>query len=202
MKKQLIAVDLDDTLAASAKGLIGYSNQKWNLQLTLDHYSENWAEMWGVSLEEAIRRGEDFHKSDSIAWYQAIANKAVLKRLSARYDLVVLTSRRVVLRDVTTSWIARNYPDIFANVHFAGIWDDVNADDALARLAHTKAEICRLLNVDILIDDQPKHCMGAAQAGIRSILFGDYPWNRDNTIGHENLSRALTWADMERVLHG
>ena len=59
----------------------------------------------------------------------------------------------------------------------------------------TKAEICAEIGADYLVDDQPKHCLAAAKAGIKTILFGDYKWNRDTKL-MPNMVRAKNWQEV------
>jgi uncharacterized HAD superfamily protein len=73
-------------------------------------------------------------------------------------------------------------------IHFSGIWDDIN--DYSHSL--TKGEISRELGVDFIIDDQLKHCLGAATLGIQAILFGNYTWNQTDRLP-KNVERIDNW---------
>jgi uncharacterized HAD superfamily protein len=118
----------------------------------------------------------------------------VLQRLAKKFDLVVVTSRREMLKPETDAWMERHFPGIFKELHYAGMWDD--ATDIPKALAHTKAELCREIGADYLIDDQPKHCIGAAEAGLRCILFGDYRWNKGDQKLPQGITRARHWDDV------
>lgn len=196
MKKQrkTIAVDVDDVLSRSAEGFIAFSNERWGQQLSPDDYQEEWAVVWGVPLEQALERSLEFHASGVVGIYQPHeAAMPVLKRLAKQFNLVVVTTRREILKPETDAWISRHFPGIFQELHFAGIWEH---PDMARALAHTKAEICREIGADYLIDDQPKHCIGAAGAGLKSILFGDYKWNRGEQDLPEGVTRAAHWNEI------
>lgn len=191
-----IAVDIDDTLAAYAEAVTEFSNVHWGMNLTIDEYSENWGAMWGVDPNEYRRRGDIVEASGIQATLRHDVDAVdVLRELKNNYRLIVVSSRPANLQQVSIEWINRHYPGIFEEIHFANMWND-RANIHLAYLA-TKAEICQELKIDYLIDDQPKHCIGVANVGIPTILYGDYPWNRDDELP-ETVARAHTWRDVHQ----
>ena len=70
-----------------------------------------------------------------------------------------------------------------------------------ARLKATKADIVKQIGADYLIDDQPKHCFAAAEAGITSLLFGDYRWNRNVKLP-EGVVKVRTWHEVLEYFDG
>lgn len=64
MKKPKIAVDIDDVLSEFVPALIEYSNKKWGTKLTIDDFSEDYAQMWKVDHEVVKQRF--FHIRTSI----------------------------------------------------------------------------------------------------------------------------------------
>jgi uncharacterized HAD superfamily protein len=202
-QRKTIAIDIDDVLSRSAEGFIAFTNKQWGHSLTPDDYQEEWALVWGVELEEAIRRSIVYHASGVVGDYLPHeAAMPVLKRLAKHYDLVVVTSRRQVLRPETDAWIERHFPGIFKELHYAGIWDDYSDKQRLtAAIKQTKAEVCRELGADYLIDDQIKHCIGAAEAGIPAILFGNYKWNREPKVLPKQVVRAHHWDEVAEYFH-
>lgn len=197
VSKPIIAVDVDDVLAAFAKGFTEFSNKKWGTNLEPDDYDEHWAQVWGVDEVEARKRGDIVHANAS----QIISGLAhnpeareVLSSLAKKYKLVIVTSRRRAIQKDTFEWLDKYFKDIFKEVHFAGIWDDLEKD-LTARLKATKTDVIRQVGADYLIDDHPKHCIAAAEAGIIAILFGDYRWNRDVKLG-KNMVRAQNWQEV------
>ena len=198
MRRLKIAIDIDDVLADNAEKFTAFSNQRFNTRLTTGDYDEDWSKMWQVDINVVRSRAKEFHDSDAMAFYD-VKDKAidVLSRFSDKHDLLVITSRRVQVREVTHIWLSDHYPGIFHqdNVHFAGIWDKFDDQS----INQTKASLVNSLGVDVLIDDQPKHCIGAASVGTKAILFGDYSWNRTASLP-EDIMRCRSWLDVERSI--
>jgi uncharacterized HAD superfamily protein len=197
-QRKTIAVDIDDVLSRTAEGFIAFSNKQWAMQLTPEDYSEEWAVVWGVPLEEAISRSAVYHSSGAVgAFLPHEAAMPVLKRLAKKYNLVCVTSRREILKPETDHWVMHHFPHIFSGLHYAGIWDKpLDGQNVQARLNATKAELCRELGAEYLIDDQLKHCIGAAEAGVQAILFGNYKWNREPAALPKGITRARHWDEV------
>ncbi|HKU19235.1 MAG TPA: hypothetical protein VJP80_08315 [Candidatus Saccharimonadales bacterium] len=194
-KRQTIAVDIDDVLARSAEGFAAFSNQQWGGTMTADQYTEEWAVAWGVDLDEALRRAEEIHELDVFGRYAYFEEAVpVLRGLKKKFNLVAATSRRAIIRSGTDAWLQRHFPDIFRAVHYAGMWD--SNKDVAHKLKQTKAELCKEIGADYLIDDQLKHCLAVADAGVTSLLFGDYSWNRQSILP-KNVIRVHTWQQVK-----
>ncbi len=179
MSKRVIAVDIDDVLSASAVGFAKFSNERWGSSLTADDYDEDWSKFWGVPLEEGIKRAGELHDAGLFGSYDTIGQALlVLQSLKGRYDLIVVTSRRQRIKPETDAWLAWNFPGIFSAVHYAGFYDRDKQTDVRKALVQHKAALCWELGVDYLVDDQLKHCLGAAECGVGALLFGNYRWNR------------------------
>jgi len=103
-----------------------------------------------------------------------------------------VTSRRRLIETDTHEWLAKHYQGIFSEIHFAGFWDDPKA----WRHDASKADIFQEIGASYLIDDQLKHCLGAAKLGVKGLLFGDYRWNQTNTLP-AGVERCVTWADVQ-----
>jgi uncharacterized HAD superfamily protein len=198
--QKTIAVDIDDVLAASAEGFATFSNERWGLSLRPEDYQEEWAEVWKVSIDEAMRRSDEFHASGVVKEYRRVDNALmVLKKLSEQYRLIIITARRKDLKASTDDWLDQHFPGVFSEVRYAGIWD---SDHPVShQVSQTKAEICRELGADYLIDDQLKHCIGAADAGITSLLFGAYNWNQTKTSLPDNVVRVASWTEVARYFN-
>lgn len=196
--KLTIAVDVDDVLAANAQGFMEFSNERWGTHLKPDDYDEHWGLMWQTDQAESERRAQEFITSGAMRRYRHDAMAVeVLRRLKERFELVVVTSRRLVVEKETTAWLDQYFAGVFAEVHYAGIWDKYRHD----RHAATKAELVRQVGADYLIDDQLKHCLAVAEAGLETVLFGDYRWNQLNELP-PRVTRCADWAAVERYFDG
>lgn len=200
MSSPVIAVDLDDVLASSAQGFVDYSNKRWGTRLTVEDYNEHWSEMWGIEHEETIERAHDIYASrvqrDFIHDREAAL---VLKDLAKRYKLVITTSRHRQVQQDTLDWLEKHFPEVFSDVHFAGIWEDWGQRkqtlDEAAKL--TKADLLKKIGAAYIIDDHPKHCNGAAKVGVQALLFGDYGWNRHVKLA-KGIIRVKDWSAVKK----
>ncbi len=185
MKKPSIAIDLDDVLASHAEAFIKFSNNYYGTNLSIEDYTEHWAKIWQVTDKEIERRSLEFHTPKRTTAFE-IKEKAYssLLKLKGQYDLYVVTARRKMLVEVTYEWVNQNFPNIFSGVHFVPIWEPNNTV--------TKAEICKKIGATYLVDDLAQHCNLAADGGIKALLFGDYSWNRHESL-HENVTRCKDW---------
>jgi 5'(3')-deoxyribonucleotidase len=201
VNKPVIAVDIDDVLASNAEAFIKFSNDRWNTNLTADDYTEHWAEMWGIDYEELQRRGDVIFQEKVFLKHRFFDEaKAVLQKLTQNYIVVIASSRNKRIQKETIDWIKKEYGDIFSGFHFADIWhrQDLHIDH---RLKMTKTKILAEIGANYLIDDQPKHCIAAAEAGITALLFGDYKWNKDIEL-KTNMVRVKNWQEVMEYFDG
>lgn len=197
-KKPVIAVDLDDVLAINVPAFVEFSNKKWGMNLTLEKYEENWMKTWGVDWDGLAERTEVIKNEFWQTLQHVDEALPVLKNLSETYKLVIATSRRREVSQVTKDWINEHFGGLFKEIHHAGIFDDYtgHADYHNRAIKATKAELCKQIGADYLIDDHPKHCLGANAVGVKAILFGNYPWNRNIEIPQE-IIRLQNWAEIK-----
>lgn len=193
MSKQTIAVDIDDVLAAYAQDWVSFSNKNWGTNLSVADYHEHWAKVWGVDEENwKTRASYYFENADVSNLAHDQDAKSVLELLSVRYHIVVVTSRVDKFKKDSINWINRHYNGIFREIHFAGLWDELDVNTHL----NTKAELVSQIGADFLIDDQLKHCISAAEAGVTSLLFGDYPWNQTTKKLPTGVTRVNNWDEV------
>ena len=192
MSKKTIAVDIDDVLAINVPAFIEFSNQRWKTNLTIEDFTEDWRTMWEVDTETLAARVKELDDQKLVAGFEHFKDATeTLAALKRKFKLVITTSRRRVLIPQTTDWINNYFPDLFEEIHHAGIWDKLEKQAYQA----TKAELCRQIGADYLIDDHPKHCFAAAEAGIPSLLFGEYPWNKGSKLP-DGVSRVKNWQEV------
>ena len=189
-----IAVDIDDVLAANAEGFVEFSNQRWGTHLKPDDYTEHWAQMWGVDFEEVKKRRNIIIEEKLFLKHRLFEEaRSILKKLAKNYKLVVVSSRGPRIQTDTIDWVNQSFDGIFSEVHFAKIWD--RPVHILEQLKMTKAEVCKQIGADYLIDDQPKHCLAAAEAGITALLFGDYKWTKVSNLP-KNVIKLKNWPEV------
>lgn len=193
MKKPVIAVDIDDVLSVYGDALIRFSNKRWGTSLTVEDIHEDWARMWQINHEPLAERADTLHAELFKDLKHNESAKPVLEKLSLKYKLVITTSRQKKLLKDTEDWLNQYFNGIFSELHFAGIFDGEYSED---RYKLTKKEIVSRIGADYLIDDQPKHCLAVAEAGIKGLLFGEYPWNKVSRLP-EDVTRVRDWKEVE-----
>jgi 5'(3')-deoxyribonucleotidase len=199
MSKPIIAVDIDEVLSASAPDFVKFSNERWGTNLAVENYDEHWSEMWQVDVDETIRRRDVYLNSGLIGKHATIDGAyETLKRLSEKFEIVLVTSRSSALEAETKAWIETNYKDIASSVYFSGIFDGNFTADSFT---HTKSDIFAELKPVFVIDDQIKHCRAAADLNINAILFGDYNWNHDYDGSNRLIVRCRDWQQVEERIN-
>lgn len=200
MEKPIIAIDCDDVLAASAEAFLAFSNERWGTRLTIEDIDEDWSKMWQIDESETEERAKEYHASGIISQYKYYDDALpVLEWLAQKYRLVVATSRNSSINAETIAWIEEHYKGIFTDIYFSGIYDDYSKLDT----AHTftKTDLLQKIGASYLIDDQQKHCNSAAKAGIRAVLFGDYPWTNVHALP-SGVTRCLNWQEVREYFDG
>ena len=195
MKKPIIAVDIDDTLADYATAFIEFTNRTWGTSLTPNDYSEDWSKVWQVDYDEVVRRASVVNDASFMATFAPISDAyEVLRGLKESFILVAATSRRRAQAVMTAEWLDTHYGGLFDDVHHSGIYDD---QIEAATFSLTKTDVLRQINADFLIDDQLKHCLGAAEHGIKAVLFGNHAWNQHDALP-QHVSRCADWQAVGR----
>lgn len=192
--KKVIALDLDDVLAGNVETFVKFSNERWQTNLTVEDFDEDFRTLWGVDHTEVERRMVEFADSGIVADYPHFEDAVpVVHKLSQSYDLVIVTSRRSALMQHTAVWLEQYFGHVFKDVRHAGFYDNLHDEGSWRK---TKADICREIGADYLVDDQLKHCIAAAEAGIESLLFGNYSWNKAESLP-KGIRRVSDWAEVE-----
>lgn len=194
MEKPTIAVDCDDVLAFHAAAFVEFSNERYGTTLAPEEYDENWANLWGeIEWDEIERRATEFHTPEiTLAYAKITEAELVLAALKERYRLVIVTARPKQLIQPTHEWLGQHHADVFDEVHFVPIWEPNNTV--------TKADICKQIGANYLIDDSVKHCNIAAAGGIKALLFGEYRWNRDGI--DRRVTPVVNWQAVQEYFDG
>lgn len=187
--RPIIAVDIDEVLAAFMPALVSFSNNVYGSQLTTENFnSYDFHEVWGGTREESINKMESFFISTYFKEtigpvFGAVEAMSILKN---HFDLHVVTSRQFVIEDITRSWILKYFPNTFINIHFGNHY-------AREGGSISKPELCRRIGAQLLIDDSAKYANECAAVGLPVILFGDYAWNRGLPVHSAHITRAPSW---------
>lgn len=199
--RPIVAIDIDDVLAQSAQAFVDFSNLHWGTQLSIDHYSEDWATMWGLNKDslEHMRivreRGNEALTAIIPTMSRIDDAYSVLKKLKTKAQLIVVTSRKEVLKPETMQWLDMHYPGIFHQsvVYFTGFYERL----ATGSWALHKGDMLRELGAHYLVDDQVKHCNGAAACGVKALLFGGYAHQSQSEAVDASVVPVRNWQAVE-----
>jgi len=195
--KPLIAVDFDDVLFLHYELLAEYFLKTYKLDLNLITLQRDMMPQLqrhtDLSREKIVHDVERFLLSPDHQPKPLPDAAVVISRLKPHYRLAIVTARADFIREQTIEWAQTHYPSFFDDVVFARMlrWGDGPKV--------IKTELLQDMGADILIDDSPRHCIQAAEMGVRAILFGDAPWNKVNSLP-EKVVRAKNWREVEAIL--
>jgi 5'(3')-deoxyribonucleotidase len=187
--KPIIAVDIDDVVYPFVPSLIKYLDVNHKVRMSQHDFIEyDIRKVWGGGPVEATKIFKNYIKDSGIHIAPIKDAQKALHVLSDRYKIIVMTSRDISSFPKTHEWITHHFPDIFKDVHLLG-----NKQDSVT--FRGKAEVCKELGVYCLIDDHLSHVIGANEVGIKTILFGDYPWNQTADLPPE-IIRVKNWQEV------
>ncbi|MBI2044530.1 hypothetical protein HYT23_00575 [Candidatus Pacearchaeota archaeon] len=192
-------------VAVYAKPLVDFYNMRFNRNLDFQKFSRSdlvyeagkihAAEGTEFNADELIEEVEKFFLSKDFSNLPPFEDAVrVVKRLAVIYNLTIITARHSAIHEHTKAWLAKHFPDTFQTINFAhfGKWGYPHKI--------SKVEKMRENGVSILIDDALYNILPAAGAGIKALLYGDYPWNKEIIALPKNVKRAKDWKAVERIL--
>ncbi|MFZ1483472.1 MAG: hypothetical protein WAS36_00445 [Candidatus Saccharimonadales bacterium] len=191
MSKPIIAIDIDNVLAAHAGALMDVYNKLYDTSYKANDYDEKWAWINDDEKVQAFRKeilSSGVHRSMNVV--PGASESA--KRLLEKFDLVIITARWPEVSDITDTWVQKNFSGVFKDIHLTEVFmGQANGTKK------SKADICHEIGAKYLIDDNYGHCKIAGEAGIHCVLFGDYAWNQTETLP-ANTVRCKDWQGVER----
>ncbi|GBF87802.1 NLI interacting factor-like phosphatase [Raphidocelis subcapitata] len=195
-----VAVDVDEVLGRFVHALNGYCSETYGMRYgVVDYWVYEYAKVWGVSPQASARIVHEFFSSPHFTrGIPPIPGAApALRRLAARCDLAVVTSRQHVIQDATLEWLDAHFPGTFQEVYFGNHF-------ALEGASRSKSEICASIGAQVLIDDNVGYALDCADSGVRVLLYdweGGYPWAKlPEGSRHPNITVVRNWAEVEAAL--
>lgn len=178
-----IGIDLDEVTVDFLNNLLIFYNKKTGRSLSKkDFHSYNFWEVWGGTREEAIQIVEEFHSSDNFENISPIDSSIhSIADLAKKHEILIITSRPVVWKEKTKSWVKKHLTNISLEIIHSGDFHEQGK---------TKAAICKEKEINLIIEDNGKYALECAESGIPVILF-DQPWNKK--ISHSLIKRVYDW---------
>ncbi len=171
-----ITFDYDDTLVGFIEPLIQFHNYVYGTKLTNDDFnSYKFWEVWGGTMEEAVRKVDIFSRSIYFDRIKAIdgAREAV-EELRKYNFLDIVTSRPLDLEDKTKKSVELIFPNSFEGVYLSNKYG-VNG----AR--RSKSDIFNELGSDVVIEDSAEFAKEGVKDGRLVFLF-NRRWNIDEKV--------------------
>lgn len=194
--KPIIAIDIDEVLTPHFQDLIDWYNRKYKTKLTLKHNHPTDPRPWGTDdINVAIRRVHGYYETpqflNSQPYEEAIR---ALRHLSRDYSLVVITARDTIIEKVTRDWLDEHFGELISEAHFTARY-------SLMGKVRTKVSVCLEIGAEYLIDDGLENVIEASAAGIKVLLYGDYPWNETKELP-PNVTRVKDWQEVLEYFDG
>lgn len=182
MKPLHIAWDVDDMLGNFVGALIRWNNRKGYPRLRMeDVHDYNLSKIFQCPIEETIRRVDEFVESPEFEGIEPYPQTQEVVRQLPMCRHSAVTGRRRALQERTRLWVEKHFPASFTGVHA------VEANPLNGNI-HGKADICKEIGADVLLEDAPMHIESCLAAGL-TVFFLAKPWNRQFALQHPRLIR-------------
>lgn len=174
MKAMRIGIDIDEVLAPFLPTMKRWRPPK--VQVPQRH-KYLYRDVYKISERESVKMVRDFYNSEDFMNMPPIDHAyETLMKLKKENKLYIVTGRQEVVRDKTQSWIQDNFP---------GVFHDIIMTNSFTSNEIPKGDMCKLLNIGLMIDDSIDVCHGCLEQRIPVMNFiGDpmYPWCDETLI--------------------
>jgi 5'(3')-deoxyribonucleotidase len=170
-----IAIDIDEVLVPFLNPMAKYHNKS----ISKTRYSYVYRDIFDITEEESQKMVQEFYKSQTFIQLTPMrgAQRAMYKLRRGADKLYIVTGRQDTVREETEDWIDTFFPNIF---------DDVILTNSYTPHEVKKSDICRALNIGLIIDDNKGICDQCIDAGTDALNFigADeiYPWCEESEI--------------------
>jgi uncharacterized HAD superfamily protein len=192
MKKKKIGIDFDDVLFGFNKAFSRFQKAKYGISVRFEDINQyDLSKVWGISIEEVTKRANEFYSSAFHNEEEPVPGSVRgVSRLKGEYELHLITSRHDDIRSQTIAWLDRHFPKTFTGIHLTNQFGSI----AKKRL---KSEVCRELDIDLMIEDAMHYARDISESGIPVILLNK-PWNQGEVP--DLVVRAMDWEDVGKKL--
>lgn len=183
----IIGIDIDEVLAELIVDILKFYNKKDNTNIEKkDVFHFDFKYIWKLSNEETSNRFYEFFRSENFSKIQPLKGSIEgIQELAKKHELHLITARPDDIKETTLSWIKTHYPTVFKEIHFTNHWGNGVGNPK------TKGEICKELNIDLMIEDCLEYALSITSKGIPVILM-DQPWNQTND-SFKDIKRVNSW---------
>ena len=196
MNKPTIAIDVDEVLFPLLASFFSYLKAAHDIDIVPDQMETYRTEdVIGGTSEDLLAKMDAYMQTEHYENTSPVIGAVeALKQLHINYRLIIVTARHKNFSGFTERFIETHFKGLFDNVHYT---HDV-IDPGVNR---PKAEMCKELQAITLVDDSLRNVIECAEAGIPSVVFGDYRWNQSEELP-EGVTRCVDWEAVEEYFHG
>lgn len=190
-----IAIDYDEVLFLLVARMIEWHKRVYGFEPNYeDFHNYRFEEAFKTPEEVASHRYIEFALSQYSLFTPPLDYSFCVleKQKKIGSQLYIASSSQTEVVEVKRKRLEMHYPGFFEDFHAANHYSFLDGP------VRSKADICREINADVMIDDNPKHLLECANVVKLPILFGDYPWNRGK---FPELIRAADWLAVEQILN-
>lgn len=185
-----IGIDIDEVIAEFLESFLEFYNSKYNRNLKKEDFKSYQFEetLGGSHEEEAVELVKEHGYEGEIKLVSGALE--AIKELSKKHELIILTARHPMFKDKTEKFLEMHFGNIFSQILYTG--------EAFQKYGTTKSDLCRNLDISIIIEDNKIFSLECAEKGINVFLM-DRPWNKD-CFNHENILRVKNWNEaLEKI---
>ena len=170
-----IAIDMDEVLVNLLEPMA-----KWRgvALPTKPKYKYLYREIFNCTEEQSQEILHKFYRSRDFLYMKPIrGSQPAMQNFRQTFDkMYIVTGRQDAVRVTTELWLDRYFPSVF---------DDVILTNSFTENEIKKVDICRALNIGLIIDDSIDTCNECIESGMEAINFiGEdvYPWCEPSEI--------------------
>jgi len=175
MKALRIGIDIDEVLAPFLPTMLRWRSPQ---KVLPPKYKYLYRDIYDISQVESAKLVQEFYRSEDFVTMRPIKYSvdAMRELKKGNNKLFIVTGRQEVVRDKTQRWIQENFP---------GMFEDVLMTNSFTSNEISKATMCNLLHIGLMIDDNMDVCQDCLYREIPAANFvGDpvYPWCEESVI--------------------
>lgn len=177
-----IGIDFDEVIADSFNCILDLINSRTGKSHKKEEFSDyNWNNVFGISREECINLVDEFHENHNIMDIKPIDRcvESINYLLKEKCKLHIITARPEKYRQKTNDWVKHYFNNEINIIHSGSYYNLGN-----------KADICKKLEIELMLEDSGETAFECAKNDIYAILF-DKPWNKNHR--HEKIVRVYDW---------
>jgi hypothetical protein len=142
-------------------------------------YNYVYRQIFDIDEKTSQKMVQEFYRSKAFMELTPIrgSQRAMFNLKKNSKKMYIVTGRQDTVREETELWIEQYFP---------GIFDDVILTNSYTPHEVQKSDICRALNIGLIIDDNKGICDQCIENGVNALNFiGDdeiYPWCEESDI--------------------